>query len=223
MKSYFSSEVFSSLMELRENNNRSWYSENKEKINSSRKELEEFVEELLPLIRKFDSKVEMIEAKKTMYKQHLDIRFKKDKTPFKTHYAAIICHGSIKQMGVPCYYIHIEEGFVMLATGVYSPDVVNLKKIRDEIYYNVDEFNSILNGKKFKKYYEGIDADEKLKNAPRGYPKDWEYIDYLKNKHFCPVHYCSTEKSMKDGFLEYVVEVFKASYEFNLFLSRAIF
>ncbi|MFA6200372.1 MAG: DUF2461 domain-containing protein [Bacteroidales bacterium] len=222
MKTCFSQDVFDVLRDLRLNNNRDWYSENKERINAARKELEDFTNQLIPEVRKFDSNIGMYEAKKTMYKQHRDIRFTKDKSPFKLHFASVLCYGNLKQNGVPCYYIHIEEGHCMLAGGVYCPEKDNLKRIRDEIYYNVDEFKSIINSKSYSKYYNGIDSEEKLKMAPKGYPKDWTDIDLLRNKHFNCSHFCSIEQMEDKDFLNYVIDVFKATAELNKFLFRAI-
>lgn len=222
MKTYFSQDVFDSLRDLRLNNNRDWYQQNKERINSSRKELEDFVNLLIPEIRKFDSNIGIIEAKKSMYKQSRDIRFSPDKTPFKIHYAAVLFYGGIKQMGMPCYYLHIEEGHSMFSGGVYCPEKETLKKLRDEIYYNVDEFKSILNDKSFLKFYNGIDSEEKLKMAPKGYSKDWPDIDILKNKHFTSSHFLSPQKMMDKDFLNYTIEAFEALSDLNKFLYRAM-
>jgi len=218
----FSNDFFECLRDIRLNNNSSWYQENKDRVNSARKEMENFANILIPEVRGFDSNVGVYDAKRTMYKQHRDIRFSKDKSSLKTYISSVIFYGNDKKINTPCYYIHMEEGHCMIAGGVYNPERDDLKKIRDEIYYNVEEFESIIYNKTFKQYFDSINNEEPLKNAPRGYPKDWPQIDYLKNKNFTPTHFCSIERAKDKDFINYVLDVFKSIHDLNKFMFRAI-
>lgn len=222
MNACFSKDFFDCLGDIRLNNNREWYHENKERINSARMEMENFANLLIPEVRKIDENVGIFDAKQTMYKQHRDIRFSKDKSPLKTYISSVIFNGNIKQNGLPCYYLHLEDGFCMISGGVYCPEKDNLKKIRDEIYYNIDEFKSIINKSYFKKYFDTIDSEDKLKSAPKGYSKDWSDIDLLKNKNFTPSHFCSIEKAQEKDFIEYVIDAYKSLADLNKFFFRAI-
>lgn len=222
MDTCFSKEFFELLKDLRLNNNGTWYQENKDSVNAARKEMEEFANLLIPGVKAFDTHIGVYDAKQTMYKQHRDIRFSKDKTPLKTFISSVIYYGNDKKVNIPCYYMHIEEGHCLIAGGIHHPEMADLKKIRDEIFYHVDEFEQIINDKTFKQYFNSINEEEPLKNAPRGYPKDWPQIDYLKNKNFTPSHYCSIEKAQDKDFINYVLEVYKALHPFNKFMFRAM-
>lgn len=222
MSVFFTQETIDLLRELRLNNNRNWYLENKDRVVLARKQMEDFANQLIYGVKKFDKNIGSYEGKQTMYKQHRDIRFSADKSPLKPYISSALFYGNTRLGGnLPCYYIHLEEGFCMLAAGVHSPDNTYLKQIRDEIYYNIVEFENIISEKTFKKYFPSIDSDNRLKNAPKGYPKDWKHIDYLKNKEICPSHFCSIEKIKEDDFLDYVLKAFKSAYQLNEFLFRA--
>ena len=102
------------------------------------------------------------------------------------------------------------------------PDPETMKKIRKEIYYNIDEFKGILNEKSFKKFFSGIDDWDKQKLAPREYPKDFPDIDLLKNKSFTVSHAIDKELIHSDGIFDYAIRVYKVMHPYNAFLARAI-
>jgi TIGR02453 family protein len=214
--------LYATLLELKENNNRDWYHANKAKVEAARAQLEALVNGLLPQVRAFDSNVGIWEAKNTLYRQARDIRFSQDKSPYKTHFAANICYGNVRDHNLPCYYIHFEDNHCMLAGGVAFPMNDNLKKIRDEIYYNFEEFDSIVKSKEIKKYFSGLDSDYCLKTAPKGYPKDCQAIDYLKHKNFIFSIVIDEQETLLAGFENRVVDIFYSMRLFNQFLFRAL-
>lgn len=223
MKTSFSKDFFELLKDLRLNNNRDWYLANKSRVVAARKEMEDFINLLIPQIRKFDKNISIIEPKDTMYRQNRDIRFSPDKSPYKSYISSVLFYGNKRLAGnYPCYYLHLEEGSGLIAGGVHAPDSLTLKKIREEIFYNVDEFKSIIKNKNFIKYFKTIDSEERLKTAPKGFPKDWADIDLLKNKDYCPGFFFSKEKAMEEGFMDYVLDVFKSVKDLNEFLFRAL-
>jgi uncharacterized protein (TIGR02453 family) len=134
--------------------------------------------------------------------------------------AGFSAHGKMEQE--PGYYIHIEPGKSFVAAGIYMPDSANLAKIRQEIDYNAESLLKILNNKNFKKYFTALDGFDKVKTAPKGYPKDHPYIDLLKNKSFIVSH-TFTDKQVKDkNFVKQVAQVCKAAKSLNDFIKEAL-
>ncbi len=223
MKTCFSKEFFELLRDIRLNNNRDWYLLNKPRVDSARKEMEDFANLLIPMVRQFDKNIGLYEGKDTMYRQNRDIRFSLDKSPYKTYISSALFYGNRRLGGgLPCYYLHLEEASGMIAAGVHAPDSLSLKKIREEILYNVDEFKSIINQKNFLKFYNTIDSEDRLKTSPKGFPKDWPDIDLLRNKEYCPYFYFSIEKAMDKDFLDYVYKAYESAKDLNKFLYRAL-
>src|SRR5574344_1498245 len=110
----FNKSIYEVLELLKQNNNRDWYHANKDTIESARGQLETFINLLLPKVREFDSNVGVWKAKDTLYRQPRDIRFSLDKTPYKTHFAANMCYGNVRDHNKPCYYVHLEDNYCML-------------------------------------------------------------------------------------------------------------
>ena len=165
--------------------------------------------------------VRFVEAKDCMFRIFRDVRFGKDKSPYKINMGAWITRAGRKSPG-PGYYIHLQPGGSFLAAGVYMPEPEQLKKIRNEIYYNITEFKSILSEKKLKKFSAGLSDMDKGKVAPRDFPKDFPEIELLKYKHYTLSSSLSDDLVSSDHFKEEALLVFKAMYPFNLFLKRAL-
>ena len=214
-------QVLEFLTALSENNNREWFHANKKLYEAAKADVEQFVNTVIPVIAGFDETVKFVEAKECMFRIFRDVRFAKDKSPYKTNMGAWITHVGRKSPG-PGYYIHLQPGGSFLATGVYMPEPEQLKLIRKEVYYNIEEFLAILNDSKFKKYAGGIDEMDKAKLPPKDFPKDFPHIDILKNRHYtvsCPV---KDDQISEVGFQQFVCEAFKATYPLNKFLRRAL-
>ncbi len=213
--------VIDFLRELAANNNREWFQANKSRYDQAKSTVEHFVGQLLPAIGAFDEKIKFVAAKDCMFRIFRDVRFSKNKEPYKTNMGAWITRSGRKSSG-PGYYLHIEPGKSFLAAGVYMPEPAQLKNIRSEIYYNAGEFISILHQKPFADYFSGIDEMDKAKTAPRDFPKDFEHIEILKNRHFtvsCPI---SDQQITDKGFADFVVQVFNAAWPYNSFLQRGL-
>lgn len=213
--------VLDYLSALNEHNDRSWFQANKTLYDQAKKEMEEFVAILIPAIAGFDPSVKHVEAKDCMFRIFRDVRFAKDKSPYKTNMGAWITAMGRRSSG-PGYYLHLEPGKSFLAGGVYMPEPEKLKLIRKEIYYNPEEFLGLLEAKGAKRYFDGLSEDDKQKLAPRDFPRDFEYIDLLKYKHYTVSHPVGDEKIVQKQFLSYTVDVFKAMEPLNRFLRRAI-
>ena len=213
--------VLDFLAQLESNNNRDWFQRNKNMYDEAKREVESLVNLIIPDLAKFDEAVRYVEAKDCMFRIFRDVRFAKDKSPYKINMGAWITRTGRKGPG-PGYYIHLQPGASFLAAGVYMPEPDQLKKIRNEIYYNVTEFNSILNDKQLKKYCHGLSDNDKGKMAPRDFPKDFPEIELLKYKHYTVSTPLRDEMVASDHFQEIVLKIFKTMYPFNMFLRRAL-
>jgi uncharacterized protein (TIGR02453 family) len=155
-----------------------------------------------------------------MFRIYRDIRFSKDKTPYKTYFGAFIAPGGRKSEYAG-YYMHLSADTCFLGGGSHNPSGENLKKIRSEIYYNADEFKKILSQKSFKETF-GEMVGEKLVRPPVGYPKDFADIELLKFKTFTVFQNIKEEQAIDHGFDKYALEVFKTMNPFIEFLNRAL-
>ena len=209
------------LEELAKNNNREWFQANKPRYEEAKAAFELFVNSLLPAIAKFDDSVKFLTAKDCIWRIYKDIRFSKDKTPYKTNMGAFMAKGGKKNHG-PGYYFHIEPGNFFISGGVWMPESEITKKIRQEIYYNYDEFKGILNNKEFKKYFSGIDDWDRQKLPPRDFPKDFPGMDLLLNRSFTISHELDKKIFYSEGLLDHVVKAYKAMVPYNRFLARAM-
>ncbi|MCD4735822.1 MAG: DUF2461 domain-containing protein [Bacteroidales bacterium] len=160
------SQTFEFLSELKKNNNRDWFTEKKNQYLSAKAEFESFIGDILLVSAQFDKSLAGIDVSKCVFRIYRDIRFSKDKTPYKTHFGAFMSRDGRKGKYAG-YYIHLDPGGSFIAGGVYKPDKDVLKSVRSEIYYNLSEFESILNEKRFKDIYAGLDG-EKLVRPPKG-------------------------------------------------------
>jgi uncharacterized protein (TIGR02453 family) len=209
------------LEDLGKNNNREWFLANKPRYEQAKAEFEVFVNSLIPAIAKFDDSIKFLTAKDCVWRIYKDVRFSKDKTPYKTNMGAFMAKGGKKNHG-PGYYFHIQPGELFVSGGVWMPEPEVTKKIRQEIYYNYDEFLGILNHKEFKKFFSGIDDWDRLKLPPRDYPKDFPGMDLLMNKSFTVSHPLAEKVFYSEGLLDYSVKAYKAMLPYNRFLARAM-
>jgi len=173
------------LDDLKANNNRDWFLDNKKRYEAFKKNYQHLVADLLDAMKPLDPSLEMLEVKNCTFRINRDIRFSKDKTPYKSHLGIWLSSGA-KGLNRSGYYIHLENGSSFIAGGLYCPEANDLKKMRKEIAYFHEDLEAILNEKEFKKEFNDFDRDEKntLKNPPRGYEKEHPAIDLLKLKSF---------------------------------------
>jgi uncharacterized protein (TIGR02453 family) len=209
------------LKDLAANNNREWFQANKAVYEEAKEEFESVVNGLIPAISKFDDTVKFLTAKDCMFRFYRDVRFSKDKSPYKTNFGAFITKGGKKSHG-PGYYFHVQPGECFLSGGIWQPEPDLVKKIRKEIYYNVSEIKGILSDKAFTKYFDGIDDWDKQKLAPADFPKDFPDMDLLKNRSFTVSHNLDEKILFSDKLHDYALKVYKTLYPYNEFLRRAI-
>ena len=216
-----SRELLDFLRKLKQNNNKEWFHANKPAYQSVRQEFEQHVALLIAGLSRFDEGVKNLEPRDCMFRINRDIRFSKDKSPYKTNFGAYIAPGGRKG-GYAGYYFHLEPDASFIAGGVYMPPSASLKAIRNEIYHHTDEFLELLNDPEFKKHFGALDNIEKLKTAPQGFPKDFEHIGLLNHKHYTASKPLSDEDLAGETLIDDVLEAYEALYPLNYFLNEAI-
>ncbi len=210
------------LKKLSKNNNREWFERNKPRYLEIKDQFEVFVSDLLLEMIKFDETLAGLNPKKLTFRIYRDVRFSKDKTPYKTNVSAGFSSAG-KGMGIPGYYFQIEPGHKsFVASGLYLPISENLAKIRQEIDYSGDKLTKILNEKKFKKNFGKFWDEDKLKSMPKGYPKDHPHIEFLKLKSYMVTHNFKDSEITDKKFQKNLLEVMKSAKPLNEFLTEAL-
>ena len=212
--------IFDFLKELKINNNREWFQQNKNHYLTIKEIYEHFIDLLIQKIKEFDPALGNISSKECIYRIYRDIRFSKDKTPYKTFFDAFIAFGG-KKSEYAGYYIHLEPDKSIISGGIYKPKPNILKILRSEIYYNIEDFKNIIFNYKFRKYFNGIYGN-KLKLTPKGFPKDFEDIDLLKYKSYVVLHQVNNNFWYKNDLIENTTDIFLALSPFNKFLNNAL-
>jgi len=215
-------QILTFLTKLAKNNDRVWFEKNKATYLAAKDNFEGFVSEVLNELVKFNPELGGLNPKKLPFRIYRDVRFSKDKSPYKTNMGAGFSPNG-KLVQEPGYYLHIQPGNKsFFAGGIYMPDGPNLSKIRQEIDYNGEKLEKILKDKKFKKLFKGMDDFDKLKNMPKGYPLDHPQIELLKLKSFIVSHNFTDAQVKDKKFLKNIAEVAKAIKPLNVFLKEAI-
>jgi len=210
-----SNSTFQFLTALKENNNREWFADNKDvytKAQSNAKELYAGVRETLEAHDEID--------KFKLFRIYRDVRFSKDKTPYKPHFA-----GSFSRKGKHLrggYYLRIRPGESFLAGGFWEPNKEDLFRIRKEIEMDDSEFREILSAPDFKKYFNGEFQGDELKTAPKGFDKTHPAIDLIRKKGFIAVRNFSDEQVLSKNFLKEIDASYKALRPFFNLMSDVL-
>jgi len=210
------------LKSLAKNNDRAWFEKNKHKYLEAKAGFEEIVSGLLIELVKFDPALAGLDPKKLPFRIYRDVRFSKDKSPYKINMGAGFSPNG-KLVQEPGYYLHFEPGNKsFIAGGIYMPDAENLNKIRQEIDYNIDSLNKILKNKKFKRLFGTFSDFDKLKTAPKGYAKDHPHIELLKHKSYIVSRALSDKEVIDRKFIRKAAETCKLIKPLNDFIKQAI-
>ena len=211
------------LDDLKKNNNRDWFQDNKKRYEIFRKDYHQLVSDFLDVMKPLDPSLELLEVKNCTFRINRDIRFSKDKSPYKAHLGVWMSTGA-KGANRAGYYVHIEKGASFIAGGFYSPEAADLKKVRKEIAFFHEDLEAILADKNFKKEFGSLDVNEtnSLKSMPRGYEKDHPAIAFLKLKSFTATQkYDIAEVTQKD-FVAKMSKKLIALKPLNEFINRAL-
>jgi uncharacterized protein (TIGR02453 family) len=214
-------ETLAFLKKLDKNNHKEWFDKNRNEYEAAKKNILEFTQQLLQEMIAFEPALQGIAAKDCVFRIFRDVRFSKNKAPYKNNFGCYIAPGGKKSTKAG-YYVHIQpNGQSFLAGGMYMPEANVLNNIRQEIDYNTAEFKKIIESKNFKKTFGNIQG-EQLKNPPKGYDKDHPEIALLKFKSYTAWHKLSDEQVIDKKYLKTCIQVFKELQPFNQFLNRAV-
>lgn len=208
------------LKGLKENNSREWFQEHKADYDRAYENVKDFIESMIEELSTFDPQINTdIKASKCMFRIYRDVRFSKDKSPYKSWLAAGISVDGRKLDG-PEYYIHIEPGNSFIAAGYWRPKKEHLDAIRQEIDYNA---NNLIDSLQAGDWVLGdLSQEDKLVRPPAGYAVDDPNIEVLKLKSFI-IHQPVMDKDLTGpSSLEHIISVCKRIHPFKKFLQEAI-
>jgi uncharacterized protein (TIGR02453 family) len=220
---YITPELFTFFRELRENNNRDWFEANKKRYEAHVRE------PLLQFITDFGIRLAEIsphyvaDARRSggsLFRIYRDIRFSKDKTPYKTAAGIQFRHESGKDVHAPGFYLHLEPDNVFAGAGIWQPDTQTLTKVRDAIVENPSRWQQVISGEAFKSTYK-LEGDS-LKRLPKGYDPDHPFIEDLRRKGFVAGKPLSEAEACAPDFIDRFAEDCRVVAPFVEFLTRAV-
>jgi uncharacterized protein (TIGR02453 family) len=216
-------ETLKFLKDLKKNNNKPWFEEHRKQYEAAKTDFENLTVTVLKATAKFDPTIANLQPKDCLFRINRDVRFSKDKSPYKTNFGMSISKDGKKAMRAG-YYLHCEPGEAFVGGGIWMPMAPELKKVRQEIDYNWNEFEKLLQDKKFKTVYNDLLKDEEtsLTRPPKGYDETNPAIDYLKLKSFLGLHKLTDEELLSDSLLKTVTTSFEALKPLLDFMNRAI-
>lgn len=213
-------ETLDFLANLEKNNDREWFQANKKLFDAVQGNLVEFTGYLIGEIAKFDDAVIGLDPLKCVFRIYRDVRFSKDKSPYKINLSTYISPGGRKSMD-PGYYFHLQLGRSFIAGGKHSPDGPEIFKVRSAIAENTPEFLKIVNKKSFAEQF-GEVRGEKLSKSPKGFDADHPAIEYLKLKEFVVFQeFLDAQVLTSAEFPKQLVKTLKEMYPLIAFLRAA--
>lgn len=218
-----SSSTISFLKALKKNNNKPWFDTNREKYLDAKNNFGEFVGSLLSKMVSVDDDLKDLLPKDCTFRINRDIRFSKNKTPYKINLSASFNKGGKKSINAG-YYFHLQPGGnSFVGGGLWRPEPVELKKLRQEIDYCFPEFKKIINAAAFKKNYGELERDENqmLVNVPKGYEKENPAADFLRMKSFVATKNIADIDLTNPKLANEVIQSFKALMPLIKFINRS--
>ncbi len=211
------------LKELKKNNNKPWFDANRKKYEDAKTDFAQFVQTVIDKHAKKDPSLKELKAKDCVFRINRDIRFSKDKTPYKSNFGASINRGGKKSVFAG-YYFHLEPAESFVGGGIWIPMPPELKKVRQEIDYNLDEFKKIIGSKKFKSVYDELykGEDVSLTKVPQGFDKDNPAADYLKLKSFLAMRKFKEADLLSKDLEKNVLQAFEALQPLVEFINKAL-
>lgn len=207
--------AFDFLNKLKENNNREWMDENRKEYLKNETALKAFY----AAVERELNKTDQIESLK-VFRINRDLRFSPDKTPYNIHRSAHFSRAGASRRGG--YYLRLQPGNSMVAGGFFNPEKDDLLRIRKEFDIDADEIREILGEPKFKDAFGGFDTSYALKTAPKGFDRDHENIDLIRQKNFVVRHQFTDEEVLSENFLENVIYHFELLRPFFDYMSMVL-
>lgn len=202
--------TFNFLQELKSNNHKEWFTANKERYEHSKNELCSFADDIIAIVNSFDV-IENLNGKKSLYRIFKDVRFSKDKTPYKSHWSGYLRRAGAERRGG--YHFSISPGNSYISGGFFGPSSEDLLQLRKQIEADASPLREILSLKSFKAYFGNLNG-EQVKTAPKGFDKMHENIDLLRYKQFYVVHSFTDDEVLAENFEEQVAEGFRKMLPF---------
>jgi uncharacterized protein (TIGR02453 family) len=209
------------LKSLKKNNNKDWFEKNRKQYELAKTDYLDFVTKVLQELQNFDKTLLELQPKQCIFRLNRDVRFSKNKDPYKTNFGASFSKGA-KKIQSAGYYFHLEPGENFVGGGLWMPMAPDLNKVRQEIDYCFKEFSSILKKPNFKTTYGDMDNSMKLVRPPKGFEIDNPALDYLKLKSFVVTRPMKDIELTDKALIKNVVKDFKSIAPLVHFLNRAI-
>jgi uncharacterized protein (TIGR02453 family) len=210
------------LNQLQQNNNKIWFDQNRARYEEIKLEFSNFVGEILFEISKFDSILQLLSVKDCLYRINRDVRYSKDKSPYKTNIGAVFLANG-KNGSAPGYYFQIQpDNKIMIGGGHFQPTPAQLSKIRKYIQENPEKLRKIINSNKFIEIYNSLSDISDLKTHPKGYSSDDVNIDLLKHTNFVVSEVYNLSDFSRDALQEKILENFKVLNPLILFLRDSL-
>lgn len=209
--------------QLKKNNNKPWFDAHRLQYDAARIDFSNFIQLVIDVLQRSDTTLTALTARDCIFRINRDIRFSKDKTPYKSHFGASIKRDG-RRSGFAGYYFHAEPGNSFVGGGLWMPEAPALKNVRQEIDYNWPEFQALLSEKKFKTTYGDLyqGGDISLSNMPKGYAADHPAIRYLKLKSFIAERKITDEELTQGSLHKKTVAAFEALRPFIEFINRSL-
>jgi uncharacterized protein (TIGR02453 family) len=214
-------QIHNFLDNLIKNNNKDWFHKHKSDYDLMRNNLEQLVSALGEGLSAIEPDFKFGKSTDYTFRIYRDVRFSKDKSPYKNHIGIYLINGGRKSP-MAGYYLHLQPGNSFVAGGVFRPDSKVLRSIRDEVYYNYKSFENIIASISFQQMYGGLWEEDKLKRIPRDFPKDSKAGEWLKYKSYIAMRSISDEQLFSKSFFPFIMDSFRAIKPFNDFLNEAI-
>lgn len=206
------------LTDLKANNNREWFTENKERYTEAHENMLEFMAALIGEMNKIDN-IEANSVRRSLFRIYRDVRFSKNKTPYKTFFGGRMRRATPMLRGG--YYIHIEPGNTFLTGGFRNPSPADLKLIRTELAHDANPLRIIMEEPEFKKTW-GNFVGESVKTAPRGFDADHPDIDLIRFKQFHLAHAIPDDIVLSENFIFEIVKSFLTIRPFFEYMSEIL-
>ncbi|MFM7016491.1 MAG: DUF2461 domain-containing protein [Bacteroidota bacterium] len=210
------------LKSLNENNNREWFEKNRDTYETAKNDFNNWTEQLIKVAQKISDDYHHLQLKDCIFRIYRDVRFSKNKAPYKNHMALQLKKNG-KKSPYCGFYIHIEpsSNASFIAGGFWMPEVEVLKKVRQEIEYNTDDFKKIIHDKKFKSLF-GTLEEHKLKKAPKGVDPSHPDIELLKYTSYVVTSSIDNSDLTSDNLTKQIIKGLKTIQPFLDFLNTAI-
>ncbi len=203
-----SPDVFAFLQDLEAHNHKEWMDAHRDRYEAAREEVLTLIDQILEEMADFEPAARILTAREAILRINRDIRFSKNKAPYKNYFGAIISKGGGHRSSYPDYYLHLSPGQSFVAGGCYQPDREALKLLRQRIAHQAPRLRAILDASDFRDYFGALDGDT-LKTSPRDYPKDHPDLDLLNHLSLAASHRLSDELVLSEQLVPEVIAAFR--------------